>query len=291
MDAELRAAQVMLDDRLQRRQRPNECATIVGHVDVAMQRVEEPERRIGRVIESLIAPVGEHVRDQAVANVMLERPEDESGLTMTARYERQPFEADHRVASPIGEPVIASDDRADLVAGRGGSRRIDDASRWCEDELIGREHELGGDFVRRLGMRRDRRVEQSTPPLLLARATPRSADSADITCSDSADATRVTGSLGSELDLEMTRRPERSAKLVAPLPPRRDRGTRSSRALRARMTRLRRRCAYAVAAAVGSPDVEDVIARRTATANSASRSCLFTGASYERKCSAGCSSS
>src|SRR5947209_12887661 len=38
-------------------------------------------------------------------------------LHVPARHQGQPFQADHRVAAPIGEPMIARDHRADLVAG------------------------------------------------------------------------------------------------------------------------------------------------------------------------------
>ena len=39
-----------------------------------------------------------------------------SGLQMPAGRECQPLEADHRVAPPVGEPVVAGDDRPHLVA-------------------------------------------------------------------------------------------------------------------------------------------------------------------------------
>ena len=56
--------------------------------------------------------------------------------------ERQPFEADHRVAAPVGEPVIAGDHGAHLVAQRRGAGRVLDASGRRDEELIGREDEL-----------------------------------------------------------------------------------------------------------------------------------------------------
>ena len=47
---------------------------------------------------------------------------------MAAGAERQPFEADHRVAAPIGKPVIAGDDGPDFFAGSVGPRGIGDAA-------------------------------------------------------------------------------------------------------------------------------------------------------------------
>src|SRR5256885_15825114 len=99
---------------------------------------------------------------------MLERPQDEPRLAVTPRYESQPFEADHRVASPVCEPVVAGDHRTNLVAGSGGTRRIDDASSGGEDELIRCQYEFGSHFIRRFGMCRYRGVKEPSPPLLLA---------------------------------------------------------------------------------------------------------------------------
>ena len=166
-NAEQRAAQVMLDDTAQGWQYPNECAPVIGDLDVAVQRVKEPERRVGGVVQSLVAPVGEHVRDQAIADVVRERPEDESRLAVAAGDERQPLEADHRIATPIGKPMVAGDDRANLVTRRRRARGIDDASGGREDELIRRQHELRRDLVGGLGMRRDRGVEKPAPALFL----------------------------------------------------------------------------------------------------------------------------
>ena len=60
---------------------------------VARQRVEEPQRRVGRVVQALALALREQVRDQAVADVMRERAEDVAGLAVAPGDQRQALEA------------------------------------------------------------------------------------------------------------------------------------------------------------------------------------------------------
>ena len=60
------------------------CRRIAGRADVALDGVEEPQRRVGGVIQALARAVGEHVRDQAVADVVRERAQDVAGLALPA---------------------------------------------------------------------------------------------------------------------------------------------------------------------------------------------------------------
>ena len=117
---------------------------IAGHLRVALERMKEPERGVRGVIQPLIAAVGEHVRNEAVAYVLRERAQDETRLAVPSRRERQPLETDHRVTAPIGEPVIAGDDGAQVVPDRGRAHRIVQAPDRFDHELIGREHQLRG---------------------------------------------------------------------------------------------------------------------------------------------------
>ena len=100
---------------------------IAGHCQVAIERVEEPERRVGGVVERRPLAFGKQVGDQPVADVVGERAEDVAGLGVPAGGQRQAFEADHGVAAPVGEPVIAGDHGADFVAG--GVARAASATR------------------------------------------------------------------------------------------------------------------------------------------------------------------
>ena len=102
---------------------------VAGGLDVAVERVEEPERRVGGVVEPLVLALGEQVGDQAVADVVGEGAQDVAGLGVPAGGQRQALEADHRVAAPVGEPVVAGDHRAHLVAGGARAGRVLDAAR------------------------------------------------------------------------------------------------------------------------------------------------------------------
>src|SRR3954468_20861491 len=98
----------------------NQRGTIVGALQIARYRVEIPERCVGGVIESLIASIREHVRNQTVMDVVRERTKNERRLALPSRGERQSLETDHRIAAPVGEPVIAGDDRSNFITeGRG----------------------------------------------------------------------------------------------------------------------------------------------------------------------------
>ena len=55
---------------------------------------------------------------------MGEGPQDVAGLDVAAGGQGQPFEADHRVTAPVGEPVIAGDHGAHFVAGGTRTCRI-----------------------------------------------------------------------------------------------------------------------------------------------------------------------
>ena len=117
MDAEPRAAHVVIDDVAQHRQQLDQRPPIVGHAQVAIERVEEPQRRVGGVIEALVRAFGEHVRDEAVADVVREHAQDRAGLGVRPGAQRQALERDHRVAAPVREPVVAGDHRPRFVAG------------------------------------------------------------------------------------------------------------------------------------------------------------------------------
>ena len=68
---------------------------------------------------------------------MREGTQDVTRFDLAAGGERQSFQADHCVAAPVGEPVIAGDNAANFVSGGTRARRIFAASHWCEHELIG----------------------------------------------------------------------------------------------------------------------------------------------------------
>ena len=83
--------------------------------------------------------VGEVVRQQTIGKVAGEGPQDRGGLLRSAGGERQARQADHRVAAPVVEPVVAGDDAAPVRVVR---------QRPGDEELVGGEHELLHDRVR-----------------------------------------------------------------------------------------------------------------------------------------------
>jgi len=99
-------------------------------------------RRVGGVVQPFTRAVRKHVGDETLADVMAEGAQDGSGLAIAARRERQPLQADHRVAAPVGEPVIPRNDRPCLFPGGARPRRFVRAARRRDDELIGRQYQL-----------------------------------------------------------------------------------------------------------------------------------------------------
>ena len=79
--------------------------------------MKKPERRIRGVINTFFLPLRKHVWDETIANVTGECAQDVTGFEPAAGAQSQSFETDHRVATPIGEPVVPRDDGADFIAG------------------------------------------------------------------------------------------------------------------------------------------------------------------------------
>ena len=117
-------SQMVLHDVEQHRHEPAERLVVSRRHRIALDRVEEPQRRVGGVIEPLALAVREHVRDEAVAHVVSEGAQDITRLAVPVRRQRQPFEADHRVAAPVREPVVARDHRPHVVARRARARAV-----------------------------------------------------------------------------------------------------------------------------------------------------------------------
>ena len=68
------------DDVAQHRQQLAQRFVVAGREQVAIDRVEEPQRRVGGVIQPLALALGKHVRDEPVAHVVRERAQDVAGL-------------------------------------------------------------------------------------------------------------------------------------------------------------------------------------------------------------------
>jgi len=75
----------------------------VGRVgQIALERVEEPEGRVGRVVEALVRALGNMFGDEAVAHVAREGAQDPARLPVAAREQAQALGARSscRVPSP-----------------------------------------------------------------------------------------------------------------------------------------------------------------------------------------------
>ncbi len=114
--------------------------------------MEEPQRRVGRVVQAVAVALGKQVRHEAIANAARERAQNAFRFRGASRQQREPFEADHRVSAPIREPVVTGDHRALFVAASAHARRLGRAADRRHDELIRCQHELGRKTVPRAGI-------------------------------------------------------------------------------------------------------------------------------------------
>jgi hypothetical protein len=133
---------VPLDDRQENRQEKFEQRAVPGISEVPIDRVKEPKRCVGGVVDPGVVALREHVRNETVLHIVRKGSEDVARLGIAAGDESQALEADHGVATPVGEPVVARNDRAKLVAVCVRTRCVGDSSCRVDDELIGGEDEL-----------------------------------------------------------------------------------------------------------------------------------------------------
>src|SRR5688500_1346741 len=75
--------------------------------------------------------------------MMSKSAEDITGLGVASGHERQSFETDHCVPTPIGEPMIAGDYGSGFVARCSRNGVVLNASGGADEELIRREYEFG----------------------------------------------------------------------------------------------------------------------------------------------------
>src|SRR5437764_5726168 len=120
-------------------QRPISCS-----LQVVINSVEHPQCGIGSVVLRSFPAVRKTVRDQALVGEGSKRPEETACFAISACTQQQARQGNHTIASPVGEPGIACNDR--FPVGRELerfvlSRRI---RRWRwpgDDELIGGDNQ------------------------------------------------------------------------------------------------------------------------------------------------------
>src|SRR5271157_3055587 len=94
------------------------------------------------MVKAIGLAFGEQVGNEPVADVVGESAKNVPGLGGTAGGQGQALEADHGVAAPVGEPVIAGDHGADLLADGMRAGGILDSTRGNDQELIGGQDKL-----------------------------------------------------------------------------------------------------------------------------------------------------
>src|SRR4051794_5370763 len=125
------------NDIAELRQEQPQSRSISGVFNITIDGVKEPQRCVGCVIEAAVLPLGEHIWNQAIADVVRERSQDVSRFCVTASRECQPFQTDHGVATPIGKPVITGYDGAYLVTRSMRSGGIRNTACGGDEELVG----------------------------------------------------------------------------------------------------------------------------------------------------------
>src|SRR5437763_12933450 len=83
---------------------------IIGVFQICADCLEEPECCVHSVVFWLLARVRESVRQHSKINVQSKLRKNASRDFGAACCERQPGKRNHCVASPIGEPMVASND-------------------------------------------------------------------------------------------------------------------------------------------------------------------------------------
>ena len=113
--------------------------------------MEEPERRVGGVIEAGLLPFGEHVGDQPVLDVLRKRAQNPARFRDAAGCQREALQADHGVAAPVGKPVVTRDHGAKFLARGVGARGVLGAARGQNQKLIGRQRQFRAEASRTVG--------------------------------------------------------------------------------------------------------------------------------------------
>ena len=115
------AFDVPINDRFEDEEKFLEQRCVLRRLQVAINRVEIPERRVYRVVFNrrgccIGGNVGETVGELTLVHVFRKGQKNISGFGKASRRQRQPFQRDHRIAPPIAKPRIPRDDRVQCNA-------------------------------------------------------------------------------------------------------------------------------------------------------------------------------
>ncbi len=138
--------------------------TVVRDPVIPADRVKIPQRRIRRVVEAHPLSFGEEIRNQSIFHIIGKGSEDGSGFLMAPGTECETFQADHRIAAPIREPMVPRDNRARFISGGTRQRLLLQSRARGDNKLIGRHGQptfdvfirfaspLGQQFIQALGL-------------------------------------------------------------------------------------------------------------------------------------------
>src|SRR5262245_18023686 len=102
---------MMLNDFDQLWKKQLQRVAIARRRQISVDRVKIPERRICGMVQTLLFAFRKQIGNQSVTYVMSESAQNVAGFDMPPGGKSEPFEAHHRVAAPIGEPVISGNYR------------------------------------------------------------------------------------------------------------------------------------------------------------------------------------
>ena len=103
---------------------------VAGNPLIPVQRMKVPERRIDSMVERLALPLGKKIRQQSILDIISKCAQNRARLAVAAGAEGEPFQTDHGIAAPIGEPMVAGNDRARFITGSPRKGLIIQARPW-----------------------------------------------------------------------------------------------------------------------------------------------------------------
>src|SRR5215217_6648169 len=130
---------MMLDDVDQNGNQKFERRAIVTARNIARQRVKVPQRCVGSMVHAFLCALRKHVWNQTITDVMSECAQDVTRLNDPAGGQCKSLKTDHRVTSPVSEPVISGDYGANFIAGSMRARCFLKPAGGRDDKLIGCE--------------------------------------------------------------------------------------------------------------------------------------------------------
>jgi len=94
------------------------------------------------MIQTVPLTLGKHIGNQAVAHVMAKCPQYPARLFVTAGHQRESFQADHGIATPVREPGVPGNNGPDFIAGGAHAYDVLHSANGRNEKLISGEHQF-----------------------------------------------------------------------------------------------------------------------------------------------------